>query len=224
MTAFRLAREMGADFVETDLRMTRDGHMVAMHDATVKRTTNGRGRVSRMTLAQLQQLDAGGRFRARGWRGFAGERVPTIEEILHLAKDQKIRLYLELKSKRPRGMEVALAEVLRKSGHMRRIVVISFDAKMLARMRRAEPKVAIELLTRRISRASLNKVLMLGGTQILPRRSGLSAKSIALAHDAGLRVVAWTADKTRHMKQLIRAGVDGIVTNYPDRLNAALSK
>jgi glycerophosphoryl diester phosphodiesterase len=86
MAAFRLAVEMGAQMIETDLRLTRDAKIVAMHDATVNRTTNGRGNVDKMSFTELRGLDAGGWFLSAEGKSFTGERVPTLDEILQFSK------------------------------------------------------------------------------------------------------------------------------------------
>jgi len=90
--AFRKALAMGAGFIETDLQLSRDARFVAIHDATVNRTTNGQGAVHDLTLADLRKLDAGSWFGSE----FAGERIPTIEEILEFAKKHDVVFYLEL--------------------------------------------------------------------------------------------------------------------------------
>src|ERR1700680_1734715 len=85
LAAFRAAAEMGAGYIETDLQLTRDAHLVAIHDETLERTTDGRGPVSGATLEELRRVDAGSWF--RGSRNFAGERIPTIEEVLAFGRE-----------------------------------------------------------------------------------------------------------------------------------------
>ncbi|MFZ0879437.1 MAG: glycerophosphodiester phosphodiesterase family protein, partial [Candidatus Acidiferrales bacterium] len=89
MAAFRQAVEMGATFIETDLHMTRDARFVAIHDASVERTSNGRGAVRDLTLAELKQMDAGLWFD----RQFSGERIPTLEEILAFGRAADVVFY-----------------------------------------------------------------------------------------------------------------------------------
>src|SRR2546427_7517969 len=93
LAAFRKAVALGATFIETDLQLSRDAHFVAIHDTTVDRTTNGQGAVHDMTLADLRRLDAGSWFGSE----FAGERIPTLEEILEFSKKNDVVFYLELK-------------------------------------------------------------------------------------------------------------------------------
>ena len=133
---------MGAGFIETDLQLSRDARLVAIHDATVNRTTNGQGAVHDLTLAELRRLDAGSWFGSE----FAGERIPTIEEILEFAKKHDVVFYLELKPSGSWGGEHALISALRESGEIARTVVISFDPAILANVRKIEPTVMTGLL------------------------------------------------------------------------------
>ncbi len=113
MAAFRRAVELGATFIETDLQITRDARVVAIHDSTLDRTTNGTGEVHLQSLEQIRALDAGSWFAAGEGTGFAGERVPTLEEILAFAKEHDVVFYLEIKSGPAWGVEHAVAEALR---------------------------------------------------------------------------------------------------------------
>ena len=102
MAAFRRAVELGALFIETDLQITRDARVIAIHDFTLDRTTSGKGQVHLLTLEQIRALDAGAWFGKRGAESFAGERVPTLEEILNFAKEHDLIFYLEINPD-PRG-------------------------------------------------------------------------------------------------------------------------
>ena len=93
MAAFKKAVALGANFIETDLQLSRDARLVAIHDATVNRTTNGQGTVHDMTLTELRRLDAGSWFGSE----FAGERIPTLDEILAFSKKHDVVFYLEIK-------------------------------------------------------------------------------------------------------------------------------
>src|SRR5215510_13137940 len=133
--AFRKAVAMGAGFIETDLQLSRDARFVAIHDATVSRTTNGHGAVHDLTLADLRRLDAGSWFGSE----FAGERIPTLEEILEFSKKNDVVFYLELKPTGSWGGEHALIAALRQTGEIARTVVISFDAGIIEALRKIEP-------------------------------------------------------------------------------------
>lgn len=224
LAAFRMAAEMGARFIETDLQLTRDARIVAMHDATVDRTTNGRGRVSKMSLGELRGLDAGGKFLSEEGRSFKGERVPTLDEVLAFAQEKDVGFYLELKATQMWGMEQSLAGAMRIAGQLARNMVISFDPDVLISMRRAEPTVMTGFLTEHPSIASIEKAMSIGARQFLPRADRASTEIVAAAHRENLPVVVWTVNEIEKMRALIAMGVDGIMTDYPDRLAGVLAK
>src|SRR3970040_167766 len=135
MAAFRRAIELGANFIETDLQLTRDAHLVAIHDVTLERTTNGHGTVRDHTLAELRQLDAGSWFSPE----FAGEKIPTMDEIFGLAREADVVFFLELKADVLWGVEHKLAHALRQSGEAARTMVLSFHDRILANVHRLDP-------------------------------------------------------------------------------------
>ena len=133
IAAFRRAVELGAEFIEADLQLTRDARLVAIHDETVDRTTDGRGPVSGKTIEQVRQLDAGAWYPAPGPKPgpFAGERVPSVEDVLALGKESDLGLYLDLKPMGPSGAEHAMVSALQTAGEISRSVVLSFDPSCL---------------------------------------------------------------------------------------------
>jgi glycerophosphoryl diester phosphodiesterase len=212
--AFRRAIAMGAGFIETDLQLSRDARFVAIHDATVNRTTNGQGTVHDMTLADLRRLDAGSWFGSE----FAGERIPTLEEILEFAKKHDVVFYLEMKPSGSWGGEHALISALRESGEVARIVVISFDPEILASVRKIEPTLMTGLLFEGQIGNPLEKALEIGARQIAVRGDLVTPRLLKDARERDLQVVCWTVNHPAHMRLLAEAGVDGIISDYPDRL------
>ncbi len=212
--AFRRAIAMGAGFIETDLQLSRDARFVAIHDATVNRTTNGQGTVHDMTLADLRRLDAGSWFGSE----FAGERIPTLEEILEFAKKHDIVFYLEMKPSGSWGGEHALISALRESGEIARTVVISFDPVILEGVRKIEPTVMSGLLYEGQINDPLDKALEIGARQIVVRGDLVTPRLLKEARERDLQVVCWTVNHPAHMRLLADAGVDGIMSDYPDRL------
>src|SRR5258706_7669974 len=142
LAAFRKAVAHGAPFIETDLQLSRDARFVAIHDSTVDRTTGSCGAVHDLTLAELRRLDAGSWFGSE----FAGEHIPTLEEILEFAKRHDVVFYLEIKPGGSWGGEHALIGALRESGEIARTVVISFDASVVGAVRKTEPTLMTGLL------------------------------------------------------------------------------
>lgn len=220
LAAFLRAVELGANFIETDLQVTRDSHFVALHDETLGRTTNGRGPVSKHTLDELRQLDAG------SWFGphFAGERIPTLDEILQFAREHDVVFYLEMKARGVWGLEHALVATLRNSGVSMRMVVLSFDPQALVALRHIEPTLMTGYLYDQPYGDAVARAVRAGARQLAPRGDLVSPALIAEARRSDLQVVTWTINEPAHMGALISLGVDGIMTDYPDRLTAALRK
>jgi len=220
LAAFRKAVAMGLSFIETDLQLSRDARFVAIHDDTVNRTTNGQGSVHDMTLAELRRLDAGSWFGS----SFVGERIPTLEEILEFAKRHDIVFYLELKPGGSWGGEHALIGALRESGEFARVVVISFDSALVAAVRRVEPTLMTGLLSDGQIEKPIEKALEIGARQLIIRGDLVTPAMIAEAKRNDLQVICWTVNHPAHMRLLASAGVAGIMSDYPDRLNAVQPK
>jgi glycerophosphoryl diester phosphodiesterase len=229
MAAFRRAAEMRADFIETDLQLSRDARLVALHDDTLERTTNGRGEVSSKTVEELRALDAGAWFPVHAAPGlqrgaFAGERIPTVDEVLKFGREQDVGLYLELKSVGPSGAEHALVGALRAADEIRRSVVICFNLSSLVKMRELEPMLVTGYLHDVDMPDAPARAVNAGARQLLPREDRVTAETVAAAHRRDLKVVTWTVNDEARMRELIGMGVDGIITNYPDRLAALLAR
>jgi glycerophosphoryl diester phosphodiesterase len=218
--AFRRAVAQGISFIETDLHLTRDAHFVAIHDETVERTTNGHGAIHEMTLAEVRRLDAGSWFGSE----FMGERIPTLEEILEFTKKHDVVFYLELKPSGFWGGEHALISALRDTGEIPRCVVISFDAAILAALRKIEPTLMTGLLHDGKVQDPFEKAVEIGARQLAVRGDLVTPNFIEKARKRDLQVVCWTVNSPAHMRMLASAGVDGIMSDYPDRLLLALKK
>jgi glycerophosphoryl diester phosphodiesterase len=220
MASFRRAVELGATFIETDLRLSHDARFVAMHDATLDRTSNGRGLARDFTLAQLRELDAG------SWYGseFAGEKIPTLEEILGFAREADVVFYLEIKHEAGWGVHHGVAAALRAANEPARTVVISFDSSMLRNLRSLDAGVLMGLLFENPIANVVEKAQQVGARQICPRADLVTAQLLSEAQDAGLQVATWTVNEPLQMDALISMGVNGIMTDYPDRLRDAVNR
>ena len=230
MAAFRSSLAAGTDVLEMDVRTTADGHLVVLHDATVDRTTDGRGAVNGMTLAQLKTLDAGYRWTADQGLSFPfrgrGITVPTLSEVLVAFAETP--LITEIKEKRPEVSQ-SVCDMLGQHGRLARVLVASVHAGVLERFRQVCPGVATSagpseaLWFYLLSRAGLAS-LYSPATQALQvpvTFRGLTVVSrgfVAAAHARNLTVAVWTVNAEGTMRRLIAAGVDGIMTDYPDRL------
>jgi glycerophosphoryl diester phosphodiesterase len=216
--AFERAVELGAAFIETDLQLTRDAQFVAIHDAYLDRTTNGHGPVSDRTLAELRELDAGKWFD----RQFMDQRIPTLEEILQFARERDIVFYLEIKQGVAWGMHQTLVGVLGKAQNAAHTLVISFDPATLDSVRRFEPAMMTGLLVDKLKGDSIQAALEVGARQICPHVDLVTLEMVERAHRADLHVVTWTVNDADKMRAAMDAGVDGIMTDLPDRLRAVV--
>ena len=224
LRAFALAIEQGAQMIEMDLHATCDGQVVVIHDFTLGHTTNLTGRVSERTLAEIKQADAG-----------KGERVPTLDETLDLALG-KVRLYLEIKD--PRAAAETLRVIrARRTGRARRcqddVMLASFD---LALMRQLGEEVRDIELGVILGNETFNPVvrwreafpwlaLRRINYQTLCMQVSLCYGYLARRIKAsGKKLYVWTVDEDAQFATMIARGVDGIVTNRPDRLAAFLKR
>lgn len=211
---------MGAGFIETDLQLSRDTRLVALHDPTLERTTNGIGEVSSATLAELRTLDAGGWFQeVEDQRPhFSGERVPTIEEILAFGQEKDVGLFLEIKAPGAGGAEHAVVGALHEADAVGRTVVLSFDPGVLAKVRQLDPVIVAGYLFEEPLTDTVSKAVASGARQLLPRADRITGRLVEEAHRNDLRIVAWTVNSREKMKELVDLGVDGIITDYPQEL------
>lgn len=207
LAAFDLAIAQGADVIEVDVRATADRRLVALHDPMLDRTTDGSGPLRVLTLAQAQKLDAGG-----------GERIPTIEDVLRLAKG-RIRVNLDLK-------EVEVVEpavrMVRDMGLVGAVTFISFLPEAWDILDRIAPDSPVVQL---VDSASTLAGIAMGELAHAGVRSGVgmphalvSVEIVDRLHRRGLGVFAWTVDDESEMRRLIATGVNGIVTNRPAAL------
>jgi len=222
LAAFRRAVELGARFIETDLQITRDARLVAMHDATLDRTTNGKGQVHLSSLEEIRALDAGTWFRDGKAGTFAGERVPTLEEILDIGKEHDVIFYLEIKSGVAWGVEHAVVATLRDRRASPRVVILSFDPSALNSVHRLDSTMMTGFLCEHPSSDLVERTVRAGARQLVARGDLITSAVIEKAHHAGLQVVAWTINEPEQMRHLIATGIDGIITDYPDRLFGVL--
>lgn len=218
MVAFERAVELGAGFIETDLRLTRDARFVAIHDKTLDRTTNGHGPVHEQSLAQLRQLDAGMWYD----RQFMEQRIPTLDEILAFAQKRDVIFYLEIKYDSVWGMHHSLVAALREAENAARSIVISFDSSTLASLHQLDPGMMTGLLIEDKALDAVKATVAVGGRQVCPRADLVTPDLVKRAHEADLQVVTWTINDIDGMRLAIRAGVDGIMTDVPDRLRAVI--
>lgn len=232
VAALEMAEEIGVDAVEIDLHLTRDGHAVVHHDATLDRTTDGSGPLAARTLAELRCLDAGGSFLdERGERPFAGAglRIPTLDDALDAVGCAAV---LELKAGGP-ALAEEVARVVRARGAGERVIVASQSDELIDAFRTRAPEVATGLAERELrtlwglSRVRLARWARLPGVVAqVPEHAGgrhvTDGAFIDAAHALGLHVHVWPINDPERMHALLDDGTDGIITDAPDVLNEVL--
>jgi glycerophosphoryl diester phosphodiesterase len=234
--AFERARSLGVDVIEMDVRSTADGTLVVIHDASVGRTTDGDGLVSRMQLAELKKLDAGYRWSSDGGRSFPlrgrGLTVPTLAEVF--AAFPEMRFNIEPKQETP-SLAAPLCRVIREHGMTNRVIVGSFRQTVLDEFRRGCPEVATSAGPSEVSKFLAMQKVGLDGSYSpsmqalqVPEYVGglrvLTRDFVAAAHGRKLQVHAWTVNETEDMRRLLEMGVDGIMTDRPDLLSTLLGR
>jgi glycerophosphoryl diester phosphodiesterase len=216
LAAFAAAIEIGVAMCELDVHLTRDGVAAVIHDATVDRTTDAKGAIAAMTFAELQRADAGIRF----GRQFAGQRIPTLEEVFRLTAG-RCGLNIELKGV---GAEATVCELISAHDAVATALVSSFDWAMLARVREIDSRIRLGLLAKNRPQHLLDTASAMHAYAVNPNIDMIDDGLCAAAHARGLKLYAWTCDDPRQMRRLMADGADGIMTNYPDRLSAVLTE
>jgi glycerophosphoryl diester phosphodiesterase len=220
--SFRKAMALGADGVELDVHLTRDGQVVVIHDDTVTAVTGVAGRVSQMTLAEIQALDAGSHFGAE----FAGERIPTLAEALEAAGPEAI-VNIELKGfgVAPDGLEAEVVRIVQAHGMAGRVIASSFNPMRLIRLRQVAPQIPRGMLHGRGTPTFVRELWFLPLVQpdaLNPDFGLVDERYMKRARRWGVRVNAWTVDDPAEARRLAALGVDSIITNDPRRILEAL--
>ena len=215
LCSFQRAVELGCNGVEFDVHRTSDGHLVVIHDALVNRTTNGSGLVREMTLADLSSLDAG------SWKGaqFCGERIPTLQEVIR-STPAGFQLFIELKagSIHYPGIEADLLRVIKEEGARSRVQISSFDHHALRRIHELDPGMPLGMLFSENLLDPIGMAKAMGATALHPTWEWVTPDLVAQAHAAGLQVNVWTVNLPLAATMMRHAGVDGIMSDFPERL------
>lgn len=211
-SAFDLAIEMGADAIETDVQLTRDGRLVLIHDDRVDRTTNGLGPVADYTLAELQALDAGDWFDPV----FAGQRVMTLDELFS-EYGRRIPFCLELKD--PLATAPFL-DWLHATDMPEDLQVTSFSWSAVLAVRDALPSITTGFLSKVFDPDIMERCDRRGFTQICPPAKLLETELVERAHAFGLVVRAWGVAERADADRVVETGADGATVNWPDWLVA----
>jgi glycerophosphoryl diester phosphodiesterase len=230
LTAFQKSYDLGVDVLELDIHATKDGELVIIHDKTVDRTTNEKGLVADKTLAEIKELDAGYKWTNDDGKTFPFRgkdvKIPTLREVFEAFPDAIINI--EPKYEKPSPVK-PLCGLITEFKRTDKVIIGSFNDDVLEDFRQtckgvatsASPSEATGFLARYKVGLDDNYMPKMSALQI-PQRIGsfeiVTKDYLKAAHAQNLQVHVWTINKTEDMKHLIEIGVDGIMTDYPDRL------
>jgi glycerophosphoryl diester phosphodiesterase len=236
MVAFQHAVDLGVDVLEMDMHSTADGVLVVMHDDTVDRTTDGTGPIHSFTLEELKALDAGYNWSADEGQTFPyrgqGITVPTVQEVFTAFPDMPMNI--EIKQEEP-SLAVPFCQLIRDHGMTDKVLVASFLEGAMDEFRRECPEVATTAVESEVRTLFILSKAMLEADYNLPAQavqvpeySGslhvLTPRFVDAAHHRKLEAHAWTINEVEDMQRLIDLGVDGLITDYPDRLLKLLGR
>lgn len=237
MFAFERAADLGVDVLEMDLHITQDGQLVLMHDETVDRTTDGTGKIEEMTLAELKVLDAG-----YDWSPDDGQTFPfrgqgitaaALAEVFTAFPDMLMNI--EIKRVENQPIAEPFCQAIRDHSMQDRVLVASFHSDLMAAFRAACPEVATSATQDEVINFFVRHVLFVPGTYSppmgalqVPEYRGplhiLTERFVKDAHSRNLEIHPWTINETADMQRMVDLGVDGIITDRPDRLLQLLGR
>jgi glycerophosphoryl diester phosphodiesterase len=201
--AIRRTIELGVDQVEIDVQLTKDRKIVAIHDNTIDRTTNGHGLVYAYTLEELKRFDAG-----------KGERIPTLQEVIETING-KIVLQIELKE--PETVNPVIKAV-EDNNIIEEVIIISFWHKAIKLVKEINPRVETGILFACSPIYPVQLAINAKADALHPNINFIDSDLVEEAHRSGLKVRVWNADDARQIKRMIALKVDAIVSNRPDLL------
>jgi len=208
LLSFRKALELRCDMVEFDVRLCKSGELIVFHDDTLERTTNGAGPVSERTLEFLRTLDAG-----------CGEKIPLFQEALELIAG-KAKVDVELKGPRTALPTASLiGRFLAQGGWSRgHFLVSSFDCQELSAFRMLDPYTPVGILCENIPAGLFGLARSLGAYSLNISYNRVTPELVEHIHREGMKVLVWTVDSPDGIARAKKMGVDGIISNFPDRV------
>lgn len=211
LAGFRKAIEMGSDGIELDVHLSRDGHIVVIHDERLERTTDGTGLVGEKSFAELAELDAAAKFPG----GAEVHRIPTLGQVMDEVGDSCQLINIEIKSGvvlYP-GIEEKLVELVRRRGLAGKVIFSSFNHYSLVELKRLAPEMEIGLLYMGALVDPWHYAVRLGARALHPIHFTVFPEFVAGAHAAGVQVNPWTCDSPADIRRMLASGVDAIITN-----------
>lgn len=223
MMAFEEAVNMGCTGIETDVHMTKDGELVLIHDEMVDRTTNGSGYVKDYSLKEIKRLDAGS---VKGQQ-FKGVTIPTLEELLEFLRGKEILLNIELKTDVIwySGIEEKVLDIVNKYDLKDKVIVSSFNHYSVHKCKEICKDIKIGLLYMEGIFEPHLYAKTVGAQAIHPYFPAIDNKAVIdRVRQSGIMVNTWTINEEKDLRRFLEFGVDGIITNYPDKLNQIMKE
>ncbi|WP_339235809.1 glycerophosphodiester phosphodiesterase [Paenibacillus sp. FSL R5-0517] len=216
MSAFERSLELGATGIETDVQMTSDGRLVLIHDETLSRTGGAEGWVKDTSYDQLRTRDAGSWFHA----DFAGERIPSLEELFKLVQGKGTLLNLELKNGivSYKGMEEKVIQAIRDWNLEQQVVLSSFNHASLVRCKRLAPEIRTALLYMEKLYRPYDYAAKLEASGLHPYKLAVTQQDVSATLAHGIVTYPFTVNDPAEMQAMIDMGVQGIITDAPDVL------
>lgn len=208
LAGFEYAIELGCEYVETDVHLCRDGHLIIIHDETVDRTTNGNGRVAEMTLSELRALDAG-----------QGRQIPLLQEVLEVVRG-RVTLLCELKG--PHTPDPVVRLVLANK-MIDQVIFTSFHFGRLARVKQIDARLQTGATFGEPPADAIEQALALGAQTVGIHHQKMTAAFVLRARQLGVNLRAWNPDSVEDIQHMIDLEPTGISSNRPDRVIELLS-
>lgn len=227
MEAIQLARELNADFIEFDVHLTKDGVLVANHDVTVERTTNGVGKIQDLTIQQLKQLDAGSWFNQtfpnRAKEEYVNAKIATVEEIFQaFGTEEHFVIEIKYPYLYP-GIEEKLIKMLEKYHLLEdrdKVILLSTSKESLKKLYKLNPNLKLGLLYIYTQDAKISYDELAELQQyisiIIPNYNKLNQEYIRRVKNAGFQIYTYTVNDKQTFYKLLYWGIDGVITDYPD--------
>ncbi|MFW9768353.1 MAG: glycerophosphodiester phosphodiesterase [Candidatus Thorarchaeota archaeon] len=202
LMAFRTAWQLGAHMIELDVHESSDGHLVCIHDSSIDRTTKGTGEVSDLTLREIQEVDAG-----------MGEKIPLLSEVLEFARG-RIQVNIELKIP---NIEAKVASLIQEMNLVNDVMVSSFIHLSLVEIKEIDQDIKTAVLFHTEIKDLATYAIELGAQAVNPLQDLVTEAMVSRVHEFGLQIYPWTINDERDMIRLLNLGVDGFITDYPER-------
>ena len=232
LASIKLALEMHVDMIEIDIHLSKDSIPVVIHDETLNRTTNGKGKVKDFSVKELKKLDAGKWFSDK----YINEEIPTLEEVIELTKGKCI-LLIEIKngSSIYPNIEKITLNIIKNKNAQNDCIIQSFDDEVTRNLEKQNCTIQLQklvtgnlrfipfhLVDTKIKFGSIYKYKNVSA--INPNLNYVNKDVVNKIHTAGQKIFCWTVNKNKDMIRMIECGVDGIITNYPEKLIEILKK